>query len=263
MHMKIGIIGCGWLGLPLGDELVRQGHNLIGTTTQLDKFRNLKEARIKPFLFQLGNPLPEEFLEIDLIIITIPPRIKPYIAELEKIKLQLLKSKPWLIYISSTSVYPDKNDAVVEQDAEIIKSSHSGIALLEAEQVFDVSEFETTILRFGGLYSSDRHPGRFLAGKQGLAGASNPVNLIHREDCIGIIKTIVSQQIKEEVFNACSPIHPKREEYYTLAASKLGLEKPSFSDKKANFKKVNSSKLIEKLNYSFKYPNPLSALDLI
>ncbi|MTI40715.1 SDR family oxidoreductase [Fulvivirga lutimaris] len=261
--MKIGIIGCGWLGLSLGNELAEDGHHLIGTTTQQSKFSDIEEAGIKPFLFQLGDELPAEFLEMDLVIFTIPPRIKEYIAELEKIKLQLLKSKPWLIYISSTSVYPDKNDTVVEQDAEIIKSSHSGIALLEAEQVFDVSEFETTILRFGGLYSSDRHPGRFLAGKQGLTGASNPVNLIHRDDCIGIIKTIVSQQIKEEVFNACSPYHPEREAYYSLAASKLGLEKPSFSNKKANFKKVDSSKLIEKLNYTFKYPNPLTALDLI
>lgn len=261
--MKIGIIGCGWLGLPLGNELTKDGHNLIGTTTQTQKFEELEEAGINPFLFKLGEQLPEEFLKMDLVIFTIPPRIKEYVVELEELKQQLIKSRPWLIYISSTSVYPDNNDIATEQDAEIIKSSHSGIALLEAEQVFDVSEFETTILRFGGLYSKDRHPGRFLAGKQGLAGATNPVNLIHRDDCIGIIKGIVSLQIKEEVFNACSPIHPSRGEYYTLAASKLGLEKPSFNDKKADFKKVDSSKLIKKLNYAFKYPNPLTALDLI
>ena len=261
--MKIGIIGCGWLGLPLGVELVKEGHSPIGTTTQSSKVQYLKEAGIKPFIFKLGEQLPEEFLKMDLIIFTIPPRSNNYIAELGKLKEQLIKSSPWLIYISSTSVYPDNNNTVTEDDAEIIKSSHSGISLLEAEQVFQEPEFETTILRFGGLYSSDRHPGRFLAGKQDLAGATNPVNLIHIDDCLGIIKLLVSKKIKGEIFNACSPIHPEREEYYTLAANKLGLEKPSFGTKKANFKKVNPSKLINKLNYSFKYPNPLTALDLI
>lgn len=261
--MKIGIIGCGWLGLPLGKELSNAGYQLFGTTTSEDKFKHLRDAGIVPYLFRLGEGLPDNFQDMDLVICTIPPRIKEYISSLEKVSQQLAISKPWLIYISSTSVYPDNNSTVTEHDAEIIKSSHSGISMLEAEQVFDKSIFSTTIIRFGGLYSSDRHPGRFLAGKENLAGAANPVNLIHQDDCIGIIKRIIELEVKGEIFNACSPNHPGKEEYYTLAASKLGLKKPSFGTMKADFKKVNSSKLIERLNYTFKYPNPLTALDLI
>jgi nucleoside-diphosphate-sugar epimerase len=261
--MNIGVIGCGWLGLPLGKELVKDGFNVIGSTTRKERFRALSEAGIEPYLYELGDPLPDAFLALDLIIFTIPPRIKEYITLLKSVQQELAAVKPWVIYISSTSVYPDKNQEVVEEDAEIIKSSHSGIALLEAEQTFDASIFNTTVLRFGGLYSEDRHPGRFLAGKEGLTGATNPVNLIHRDDCIGVIKNIIILEIKNEEFNACSPFHPERKEYYTLAASKLGLKKPLFNDQEAGFKKVNSSKLIKELNYTFKYPNPLKALDLI
>ncbi len=261
--MKIGIIGCGWLGFPLGRELVNDGVNVIGSTTRTERFEALDDAGIKPYLFELGQALPNELAEVDLIIFTIPPRIEEYISCLTEVVERLATSHPWVIYISSTSVYPNNNKEVVEEDAEIIKSLHSGISLLEAEQTFDSSIFNTTVLRFGGLYSEDRHPGRFLAGKEGLAGASNPVNLIHRDDCVEIIRKIIKQEKKNKVYNACSPIHPERKEYYTLATNKLGLKKPLFSDKEASFKKINSSKLISELNYTFKYPNPLTALDLI
>ena len=261
--MKIGIIGCGWLGFPLGKELVNGGFDVIGSTTRKEKFKALSDAGIKPYLFELGQALPTEFLEMDLIIFTVPPRLREYIPSLKKVQQQLAVNNPWVIYISSTSVYPNNNANVFEEDAEIIKSSHSGISLLEAEQTFDQSIFKTTVLRFGGLYSDDRHPGKFLAGKENLEGASNPINLIHRDDCIGIIKRIISLKVQQEIFNACSPIHPERKEYYTLAARKLGLGEPSFSQFKAEFKKVDSSKLMKKLNYAFKYPNPLKALDLI
>ncbi|MEP3387761.1 MAG: SDR family NAD(P)-dependent oxidoreductase, partial [Reichenbachiella sp.] len=115
------------------------------------------------------------------------------------------------------------------------------------------SAIDTTVIRFGGLYGPDRHPGRFLAGKKKLAGANNPVNMIHLEDCIGVIQTIIEQNHWGEIFNACAPSEETRQSFYEKAAEALDIEAPTFSDESAPFKKVSSEKLIKKTGYQFKH----------
>ncbi|WP_258929293.1 hypothetical protein [Flavobacterium davisii] len=89
-----------------------------------------------------------------------------------------------------------------------------------------------------------------------------PINVIHQDDCINIIQTIIAKEIWGEIFNASTDIHPKRKEYYELAAEKIGLEKPTFViSPNESYKIINSDKLKTKLNYSFKYPNPLDLLN--
>ena len=76
--MKISIVGCGWLGLPLGKSLVPKGHQVIGTTTSLAKIEILQQAGIEPLLVRF-NPLPDvgiqSILETDVLIIALPPRV--------------------------------------------------------------------------------------------------------------------------------------------------------------------------------------------
>ena len=85
------------------------------------------------------------------------------------------------------------------------------------------------------------------------------VNLIHRDDCIQIIEQIVMNNIWGETLNACADSHPKRREFYTKEAFKLGKKPPSFNEDSSNeYKIVNSEKLMSILKYSFKYSNLLN-----
>ena len=52
--MRISILGCGWLGLPLGKYLLQKGHLIKGSTTDKDKMETLKASGIQPFLLVLG-----------------------------------------------------------------------------------------------------------------------------------------------------------------------------------------------------------------
>ena len=109
------------------------------------------------------------------------------------------------------------------------------------------------ILRFGGLIGEDRHPVKFLAGKENLENPDAPINLIHQKDCIGIIFEIINQESWNEVFNAVAPFHLTRSVYYTQKAKEQNLILPKFNTEKSNIKKIISSKKIESvLNYSFK-----------
>lgn len=93
------------------------------------------------------------------------------------------------------------------------------------------------------MIGSDRKPGRFFSGKKQLKNGDAPVNLIHRDDCIGIIQHVIENEIWGEVINACCPIHPTRKDFYKIAAKKDGFALPEFIDGKKNYKIINCDKL--------------------
>ncbi|URM37769.1 SDR family oxidoreductase [Flavobacterium anhuiense] len=275
---KISILGCGWLGLPLAKALIAKGNSVNGSTTSQDKLSILKDARINPFLVILsevdGNfesdgiseNIDSFLAESEILIIDIPPKLRTVDPSSEK-KVFVEKIKnliPFIekstiqkvLFVSSTSVYGDDNGLVTEKTIPN-PNTESGKQLLLSEKLLQKNQnFEATILRFGGLIGEDRHPVKFLAGKENIENPDAPVNLIHQNDCIGIIEAIINQSKWNEVFNAAAPFHPIREEYYTQKAAQMNLPLPNFSSEKSNIKKAISSKKIENsLNYQFKLEN--------
>lgn len=269
--MIISILGCGWLGQPLALSLLERNHRVKGSTTTQSKISVLKEAGIEPFLIKLSPEIEcddcESFWDSDVLVLNIPPGrgreniIDHHTAQIQSV-IDQLRSSPveHVVFISSTSVYPELPGVVEETDAVEGKAGRdSGNALIEAERMLmKENSFDTTVLRFGGLYGYDRHPAKYLSGKKNLDKARAPINLIHQDDCILIIQKIIEKNITGEIFNAVSDGHPPRELYYTEAASAMGLEPPTFrKDNKSNYKVVSNRKLKGKLQYRFKYPNPI------
>jgi nucleoside-diphosphate-sugar epimerase len=196
--MKVSILGCGWLGLPLGVALHQGGNTVCGSTTKIDKLAVLQTHGITPFLIRL--PLEDvtdvSFFQSDVLVVNIPPRRKAgltdeYLQHLEQLRNFLLTtSLRKIVFISSTSVYPDVNREVTEADASTESYAY------KAEQIFFSSPFQTTVLRFGGLFGPGRNAGIFFAGKIDIPGADSPVNLIHLDDCIAIISAIIRDGVQ-------------------------------------------------------------------
>ena len=125
--------------------------------------------------------------------------------------------------MSSTSVYGDSFPIVeITEETKPNPDTESGKQLAITERHLQSNpHFKTTIIRFGGLLGDDRHPITFLAGKTNVENPDAPVNLIQREDCIGIIEKILNQveyDIWGETFNAVAPQHPTRKAYYQKKA---------------------------------------------
>src|SRR5690606_15302388 len=117
----------------------------------------------------------------------------------------------------------------------------SGKAMLAAEALFSENPaFQTTVIRLGGLIGPGRHPGRFFSGKKNVPNGMAPVNLIHLDDCIGLIEAVIEKNIWNGVFNACAPQHPSRQEFYSNAAKSAGLPLPHFRNELQEWKMVNS-----------------------
>lgn len=250
----------GWLGFPLGKFLAKNSYHVKGSTTTAAKVKVINETGAKGYLMtlpDLGNS--GDFFETDIVIISVPPSIKGYDKVIQSLLNQTVQHQiPWVIFVSSTSVYPNTGGLVREEDAENIASAHSGVRLLEVEDLFrNNPEFDTTIIRFAGLYGPSREPGRFLAGKTAVKGPDIPVNLIHLDDCIGVINKVIEKDARRQTFNACAPNHPNRKDFYIKACSSQGLEPPLFSEEPAPFKIIDSGKLMDKLQYEFIHENPI------
>jgi len=261
--MNVSILGCGWLGLPLAKRLIEKGYSVKGSTTSMEKLEVLEASRIQPFLIDLteakvtGNVA--DFLEnTAILIIDIPPKLRGENKENFVQKIQ--NSIPFMeaskiknvLFVSSTSVYGNENGNITEATSAQ-PDTESGKQLLQVEnQLQSNPNFKTTVLRFGGLIGGDRHPIKFLAGKENLENPDAPINLIHQEDCIGIIEKIIEKDCFGDVFNAVAPFHPTRKEYYTQKALKLNLEVPKFKEH-LDFKgkTINSMKVQNLLKYNF------------
>lgn len=265
--MKVSILGAGWLGLPLGAALASEGHEVKGSTTSEEKMDAITEKGLTPYLINLDQEkeLPEDFFQTDLLIITLPPgRRDPNVLDnyhnrIRKV-IQAIQNSPvqYLIYTSSTGVYGEQEEVVTEKTA-VAPNSLSREAVYQAEIMLKNTGRPLTILRLAGLIGGNRQAGRFLAGKKGVSDGAAPVNLVHREDCVGIIKEIIRQKAWGEIFNVCADGHPSRAEFYKEQAIKLGLEPPEFLEEQKTklYKVVSNEKVKKLLGYRFEYSDPM------
>ncbi|WP_288985169.1 SDR family oxidoreductase [uncultured Flavobacterium sp.] len=271
---KIAILGCGWLGFPLAKSLLSKGYEVKGSSTSESKLEVLKNAGILPFQIHLeehqiiGNI--EDFLkETDVLIIDIPPglrketstsnemtfvnKIKNLIPFIEKSDVQKV------VFVSSTSVYADDFPIVeISEDTQPNPDTESGKQLVIAETLLQSNpHFKTTVIRFGGLLGEDRHPVKFLAGRTNVENPDAPVNMIQREDCIGVIEKVLDFARNDkcewnQTFNAVAPQHPTRKAYYHKKADILNLPLPTFAEDSESKGKIISSEKVETiLGYSF------------
>lgn len=272
--MKISILGCGWLGLPLAQKLIEIGFEIKGSTTSESKIEILKTHSIEPFLIELteekiiGN-ISEFLNDSTILIIDIPPGLRKdfgsslgmtFVNKINNV-LPFIENSTIekVIFISSTSVYGDNETIpLISEESELHPDTEGGKQLVEVENIFrNNRNFETIILRFGGLIGEDRNPIKMLAGKSNIANPDAPINFIHQEDCIGIICEILNQvqsdKIWNETYNAVAPNHPTRAAYYTQKAIERNLSKPEFKETEPSIGKIISSEKLENiLEYTFK-----------
>jgi nucleoside-diphosphate-sugar epimerase len=265
---QISILGCGWLGLPLAKHLIQLGYSVKGSTTNFVKFSSLQDLGILPYQIEIYS---EEIVgqiiafleESDVLIINIPPKLRggekeDFVSKMQQLISYIEQSSvSKVVFVSSTSVYSDINEQISEETVHE-PTTESGKQLLASETLLKKNTaFQTTVIRFGGLIGEDRHPIRFLAGRKNIENPDAPINLIHIEDCIGIISSVLESDCWNETFNAVAPYHPSRKEYYIGKATEMNFPMLEFNPVVASKgKTISSDKVQNVLKYQFKV-NPL------
>lgn len=231
------------------------GFQVKGSTTRSEKVIELESVGIRPFVLTV-NGLPEagvaeQFFHCDVLVISLPHGVRrgngeAYVDQIKLVMDAVTRGNvKHMLLISTTSVYPNLNRIVTEEDAD------PNNPIVKAERIVLESGLPSTVLRFAGLYGPARHPGKFLANKISISGAHSPVNLIHLDDCVQIIKTIITNDVWNEVLSACADGHPTKKAFYTNAALSIGLNAPTFSNEVQDYKIISNERIKAILNYEF------------
>lgn len=243
----------------MAKKLIEKGYNVKGTTTSSSKLELLQNEDITPFEINISETgitgdIVGFLSHIETLIINVPPKLRgnpcrkfPRQDEIPEYRNREKWCLPCFVCEQHGCLWKcrRRSDRVITYHARHRIRQTIG----RERKLFQEQEgFKTTIIRFGGLISPDRHPVTILSGKQNLTNGNHPINLIHLNDCIHMILTILEQAYWGELFNGVYPHHPKKQVYYFEEAQKRGLRTPSYKTDsfEKNGKIVSSNNFLEK-----------------
>jgi len=189
---NILIVGCGDLGCRLGTQLFEAGHTVFGLRRDVSSI----PPSITPIQADLALTLPTIPQAIDYVYYIVSAGkfkdaayYQAYVLGVKHL-LQALKSHnvKRIFYISSSSVFGQNEGELVNELSPTSDASFSARRLLEGEQLINECKFDSTVVRFGGIYGPGRNHLIDLV-RNGKAHCMEDVwsNRIHSEDCVGIL----------------------------------------------------------------------------
>lgn len=275
--MRVLIVGCGYVGFPLGKELVRQGHEVFCLCR--NPSNELSASGIVPLKADIVQPktlaeLPRNFDWVANCAAsgggTADDYRQLYLEGNRNLISWLAASPPKkFIYTSSTSVYGQNDGSFVTEESPARPEAITAKILVQTEELLlnaAQNGFPTVILRVAGIYG----PGRGHAFKQFLQGeariegdGSRFLNMVHRDDVVGIIIAALDHGKPGQIYNAVDNEPVSQLKFFECLAKELkqplppvvAMDKETLRKRGTTNKQVSNKKLRASLNYQFKYPD--------
>jgi nucleoside-diphosphate-sugar epimerase len=278
--MRVLIIGCGYVGLPLGAELVRLGHEVFGLRRSAAAENELKAAGIQPLIADVTKPetlakSPREFDWVVNCVSSTGGDAEDYRRVYLQGALNLIE---WFapnppkkfVYTSSTSVYGQTDGSQVKETSPTEPAAETAKVLLETEKLLLAAVAErklpAVILRVAGIYGPDRGHWfkQYLKNEARIEGdGSRFLNMIHRDDLPGCILAALKSGRPGEIYNAVDDEPVSQVNFFQWLAATVGKYPPAsvpenpVENRKRGVtnKRVSNRRLKMELGYQFKYPN--------
>ena len=277
--MRVLIIGCGYVGLPLGVALARAGHEVLGVRRGAEGAEELRAQGITPVIADITRredleKIPGPF---DWIINTVSST-KGGAEEYRAVYLDATRQIiAWLsarppqkyLYTSSTSVYAQTDGAWVTEASPTEPKGETSRVLVETEQLLQRAARETNfpaiVLRVAGIYG----PGRghlfqqYLRDEARLAGdGSRLINMIHREDVVRAALAALERGRPGEFYNVADDEPVTQREFFNWLAEQLQKPLPPSASEEENarrkrgltHKRVSNRRLREELCCELTFP---------
>ncbi len=170
---KVAVIGCGYVGKAVASYWYQQGYIVTGTTTREEKVLELENITHNPIVMTGDNledietvvrdqetilvsiaPISDRQVDAETYAQTYLPTAKNLVAALQK-----NTTVKQVIYISSGSVYGDKQGEWVDETSCLDTDSDYGQVLVEAENIIlglNREDIKVCLLRLGGIYTRKR-----------------------------------------------------------------------------------------------------------
>lgn len=284
--MRVLIVGCGYVGLPLGAELARQGHEVFGLRRSSSTDAALKAAGLTPLHADITQPatvatLPREFDWVVNCVASGGGGVDEYrqlylqgmrnlIAWLVPNTQRSNDALPRFVYTSSTGVYGQNDGSLVDETNPTEPASETAKVLVETEKVLLAAgheqNFPAMILRAAGIYGPERGYllKQFLRGEARIEGAgTRTLNMIHREDLIRAIIAALERGRGGEIYNAVDDEPVSQIAFFQWLAKKLNKPLPPAAPEDATAprkrgltnKRISNQKLKTELGFTFTHPD--------
>ncbi len=277
--MRVLIVGCGYVGIPLGAELVKLGHEVFGLRRSADGDAELTAAGIKPLVGDITRAedlakLPGPF---DWVVNTVSSS-KGGEEEYRQVYLQGTRNLiEWLgptalkkyVYTSSTSVYGQTDGSVVKESSPTEPASATSKLLVETENLLinaaQTAKFPAVVLRVAGIYGPERGHLflQYLRGEARIAGKGERIiNMIHRDDVVTSIIAALKSGRAGEVYNVSDDEPVAQIHFFRWLSETLGKWMPPFATEEENAarkrgltnKKISNRRLKMELGVALKHP---------
>ena len=255
MDMQVSIIGSGFVGThflkTFGNDF-----NFIKSTSKTSP-KPIHSDQHYHFDIYKETP-PSGAFSSEIILITLPfsRQLENPFSYTDAIKklCPMIKNKK-VIFTSSTSIYPSTGS---HDENSSVSDTNRAKALLQAEQLIQTHSSCAFILRLGGICGANRSS-QLKRNAPIIKNAATPVNLIHINDIIAIMKTLCSDHYNEsDTLNIVCSDHPTRKDYYTHICKTLNAPIPEFDDVIGSHKIISNKKLTNKYKFNLQFTSPLS-----
>lgn len=223
--MRIGILGCGYVGQAAALHWKNEEHQVSVTTRKKERLSQLAECADEVVLLnEISFPLFIQQQEV-LLICVAPDQNSNYATTYFETAQKVVKEIPnsshlrHILYTSSTSVYGDHQGAWVNEETPIHCHDQNKQVLYETEQFLlscASKELTVTVFRLGEIYGPGREIEERLKrmGHSPFAGnGESYTNLIHLDDIVRALSFAVSHKLNG-IYNLCSDFHIPRKQFY-------------------------------------------------
>ena len=197
---RVFIVGAGYVGAHAAELLAERGH-------AVSSGRRSRPSSRDAFAMDILRPgtFPEALREADCVVYAVAANgfseaeyRNAYVTGLANTIEYLMsrRGRRRLVHISSTGVYGQDDGSVVDEKSPAQPRGFSGKVLLEGEALAASAPFESTSLRFSGIYGPGRD--RLIRDTLSRAALSEReramiTNRIHRDDCARAIVHLVEK----------------------------------------------------------------------
>ncbi|TOL94369.1 NAD(P)H-binding protein [Vibrio parahaemolyticus] len=270
------IVGAGWLGTPLAQALLVEGHDVVITRRSQARLDERPSTIANAALLDLNDENAAQKLDeiiqsnhIERIVGAFPPGFRrgsgrEYTQQWSTlVKAAKQNAIEKLVMISSTTVYPNLPTEMKEESASLaLAQTHPNFSdnakiMLEAEQSVIDSGINYAILRCSGLIGPDRHPARFAMRLKQVSRKA-PANMLHQSDAVAVAQFALDH-LSNQIINVTTPHTVSKAEFYQAAITKSGAEISLPPVTEDADKRILADKLVS-LGYQFRFNSTLDAL---
>lgn len=264
--VQVLIAGCGDLGCELGRRLMQSGHTVLGLRRSAQALPHGIET-IQADVTDINACQALQTLSPQIVVYCVAANAATdesyqahYVDGLCNVLNSIQQSNlQHVFFVSSTRVYGQQVDALLDETVVAIPSDFGGERLLQGEKLLKTLICKTTVLRLSGIYGPERTRMLRLASDVTKWPVNNSwSNRIHRDDAASFIHFLIDSVVHAKAVDDCyivtDQLPTTQYEVLLWLAGQLGVDTQSVHVPAISGGKRLSGARMQASGFEFEYP---------